>query len=93
MGDMASSLLATDGLGAGGLGEVAILGETAAGEDTHAVGIPDDLRAVAVEFDLVNSVVPFGRLLHQGRHQRLDERQPDPTGRLTRRNSRNSNLI
>ena len=34
-----------------------------------------DLRAVAVEFDFVNPVVAFGRLLDKGRHQRLDELQ------------------
>ncbi|ESX47981.1 hypothetical protein X761_29160 [Mesorhizobium sp. LSHC424B00] len=41
-------------------------------EDAHVM-IDDDLAAIAVELDFVNPFVAFGRLLDQGRQQRLDE--------------------
>ena len=47
-----------------------------AGEDANAFIIDNDLRAVAVKLHLVSPTVAFGRLLHQGRHQWLDELQP-----------------
>lgn len=53
------------------------------GVDPGAVLVDDELRAVAVELDLMNPVFTLRRLLHKGRHQWLDELQ---THELTRKN-------
>ncbi len=45
-----------------------------AGEDADVM-VDDDLGSVAVELDLVDPFVAFGRLLDKGRQQRLDELQ------------------
>ena len=45
-----------------------------AGEDANVM-VDYDLGTVAIEFDLVNPFVAFGRLLDKGRRQRLDELQ------------------
>ena len=73
-----------------GRGEVAILGcpfETPPSEDAHRCIIDDDLRAISIEFDLVNSSVALGRLVDQGWHQRRDKLQPAPDERFTHRHS------
>src|SRR5436853_223267 len=45
-------------------------------EKTHAALIDDELRPVAVELDLVNPSLIFGRLLGHGRDLRRNELQP-----------------
>ena len=58
----------------GGFSEVAVFRcpvETVAGENPHALSVPYDLGAVAVELDLMSPSVAFWGFLHQGRHQRF----------------------
>jgi hypothetical protein len=42
-------------------------------KDTHLVAFNHHLRAVAIVFDFVNPVLPFGRLIDGGGKLRLDE--------------------
>ena len=63
-------------------------------KDADAGGIPHDLRSIAVEFDLMNPSVALGRLLDQGRQQRLYEGQLAAAGRLTHlRIPRHANFV